>query len=398
MSLTALLLDLDGTLVDTNMFHVELWGKALKKLGYHVAPDRIFAEIGKGGDNVVPSLLGKDAEEKHGDELRDVYLDLFKSEIKTRRAAVFPGAVDLLKSLRARKIKTCLATSSSKEQLELIEQSAGVKFSELTDAFTTADDAERSKPAPDIVSAAAAKLNCSPAECAMVGDTPYDATSAKHAGVVTIALTCGGHSAEELLSAGARLVYRDCADLLAHLDDALHIASPAAFALTNAKLSEFMSAALQAASDGLDDGGAPIGAAIFNRSGDLLSAAFNESHQTQNKTDHAEIVAFRRSAGKVPLEAKDLILVSTLEPCVMCLGAAMEAGVDTVVYALKAPADSGTGRVNPPRSPESQMPRIVGNIRANESRSLFEKFVKIAEPGPALEFAKQLLKLTEKSR
>ncbi len=77
----------------------------------------------------------------------------------------------------------------------------------------------------------------------------------------------------------------------------------------------------------------------------------------------------------------------------MCLGAAMEAGVDTVVYALKAPADSGTGRVNPPRSPESQMPRIVGDIRASESRALFEKFVKIAAPSPALDFAKQLLSL-----
>ncbi len=259
MSLTALLLDLDGTLVDTNPFHVELWGKALKKLGYHVAPDRIFAEIGKGGDNVVPSLLGKDAEQKHGEELRNAYMDLFKSEIKQRKTPVFPGAVDLLKTLRARKIKTCLATSSSKEQLDLIQQSAGVTFTDLTDAFTTSDDAKKSKPAPDIVTAAAAKLKVSPAECAMLGDTPHDATSAKHAGVVTIAVTCGGHNAEDLLSAGARLVFRDCADLLSHLDDAFYRASPTQFPLTKERLTQFMDAALQAASDGLDDAGIPIG-------------------------------------------------------------------------------------------------------------------------------------------
>jgi tRNA(Arg) A34 adenosine deaminase TadA len=106
------------------------------------------------------------------------------------------------------------------------------------------------------------------------------------------------------------------------------------------------------------------------------------------------MVAFRDAAGRVPEDAKDLILVSTLEPCVMCTGAAMEAAVDTIVYALRAPADSGTGRVQPPQSPESQMPRVVGDVLAAESRALFEEFVRVAKNPKQRAFAEQLLKLT----
>ena len=119
-------------------------------------------------------------------------------------------------------------------------------------------------------------------------------------------------------------------------------------------------------------------------------------NRTQNKTAHAEIVTFARAAGKAPAEARDLVMASTLEPCVMCLGASMEAAVDTVVYALKAPADAGTSRVEPPQSPESQMPRVVGEVLARESRALFERWLK--RPGNNLQqvaFVKQLLAMTE---
>jgi len=127
----------------------------------------------------------------------------------------------------------------------------------------------------------------------------------------------------------------------------------------------------------------------------VIARGFNELNRTQNKTAHAEMVTFARAAGKVPTDARDLILVSTLEPCVMCTGAAMEAAVDTIVYALRAPADSGTGRVSPPQSPESQMPRIVGDVLAAESRKLFEQW--LARPGnnpQQVKFVRQLLSLT----
>src|SRR2546423_8486746 len=106
------------------------------------------------------------------------------------------------------------------------------------------------------------------------------------------------------------------------------------------------------------------------------------------------MVAFARAAGKVQPEDKDLILVSTLEPCVMCTGAAMVSAVDTIVYALRAPADSGTGRVRPPQSPESQMPRIVGDVLARESRELFERWLREGHVNPQQRaYVEQLLEL-----
>jgi tRNA(Arg) A34 adenosine deaminase TadA len=141
-------------------------------------------------------------------------------------------------------------------------------------------------------------------------------------------------------------------------------------------------------------GEAPIGCVIARGDGTVVARAHNEQQRSGDKVAHAEIVAFHRAAGCVPRDARDLILVSTLEPCVMCTGAAMEAGVATVVYGLNAPADSGTGRVRPPSSPESSMPRIVGGILARESRELFERWITLVRDPQQLAYGRQLLTLT----
>ena len=96
-----------------------------------------------------------------------------------------------------------IATSSEEKQLKLIEKGSGVPWRELVDETTMASDVERSKPAPDVVAAAVKKLRMSSAQCAMVGDTPYDAESSKHAGVVCLGVTCGGHPVETLVHSGA---------------------------------------------------------------------------------------------------------------------------------------------------------------------------------------------------
>jgi tRNA(adenine34) deaminase len=118
-------------------------------------------------------------------------------------------------------------------------------------------------------------------------------------------------------------------------------------------------------------------------------------NRSRDKIAHAEIVALHRAAGKVPLEARDLVIVCTLEPCVMCTGAAMEAAVDTIVFGLRAPADSGTGRVKPPQSAESKTPRIVGNVMAGESRALFEEWLKHNRGTPQAAYVEQLLAITQ---
>jgi HAD superfamily hydrolase (TIGR01509 family) len=379
MALGAIIFDLDGTIVDSNALHVEAFVRAFAARGYKVGHDRVFTEVGKGGDKLVPSVIGEDLDRVDGDAVREAHPEEYAKLVKERGLPVFPGARELAAELRRRGLRTVLATSSGQGHLDATEQASGLKLREMFDELVGADDVDQSKPAPDVVSAAVKKLGMSPAECAMLGDTPYDAWSARDAGVVCLGLTCGGHAEPALRGAGAREVWRDTADVLAHLDEALDQASPGAVRLTRQRMEGPMREALAAAQEGMDAGEAPIGCVLARGDGTVFARASNELNRTGVKTAHAEMAAFARSAGKVPPGARDLLLVSTLEPCVMCAGAAMEAAVDTIVYGLKAPADSGTGRVEPPQSPDSQMPRIVGGVLARESRSLFEQWLR--QPG-----------------
>ena len=395
MALDAIILDLDGTLVDTNAMHIEAWQRVLKRFGFRIGADRIFTEVGKGGDKLIPGLLGREVAEKFGKEMQEAHPGEFKKLAESRGLRVFPGVRELLETFRNRGLKTCLATSSGKSHLEVIERASGLAVRELVDDVVTSDDAEESKPAPDLVTAAVRKLGISPAQAAMLGDTPYDAESAKHAGVVCLGLTCGGHDQATLLQAGARAVYRDAADLDEHVDEALRITSPGSAHLNEALLARLMNEALAVAREGMAAGEVPIGCVLARGDGTVFAHGFNELNHTGNPTTHAEMVTFARAAGKTRPDERDLVLVSTLEPCVMCLGAAMESAVDTVVYGLRAPADSGTGRVSPPQSPESQMPRIVPGVLAEESRRLFKAWLKV--PGrnaKQVAFVRQLLELT----
>src|SRR5690242_9921774 len=142
------------------------------------------------------------------------------------------------------------------------------------------------------------------------------------------------------------------------------------------KLAErLMLDALAVAREGMMVGEAPIGCVLARGDGTIVARGHNEQNRSGDRIAHAEIVAFHRAAGRVPRDAKDLILVSTLEPCVMCTGAAMEAAVNVVVFGLRAPADCGTTRVKPPSSPESHMPWFVGGVMADTSRDLFERWL-----------------------
>jgi HAD superfamily hydrolase (TIGR01509 family) len=392
--LTALIFDLDGTLADTNEAHTQSWVQGLADHGYQIAADRIRPEMGKGGDNLFPDLFGREAEEKDGEAVRESVAKRYEEIAGREHLPLFRGAVELLDELRRRGVRTALATSSGEGDLAATFGSAGVDLREHVDEVVKKDDIAHTKPYPDVVLAALEKLKLSPAECAMVGDTPHDAEAARQAGVVTIGLLAGHmNDARTLLQAGARVVYEDPADVLAHLDEALARVSPTRVRLTRERMEAMMREALGAAEEGTAAGEAPIGAAIFDGDGRLVARGYNEMNRTQNKTAHAEIVAFAKAAGKLPLDARDFVLVSTLEPCVMCTGAAMEAAVDTVVYGLQAPADAGSSRVRPPESPESQMPRIVGNVLAGESRRLFERWLAGHGDTPQAAYVRQLLGL-----
>lgn len=172
---------------------------------------------------------------------------------------------------------------------------------------------------------------------------------------------------------------------------------------THTQQQELMRAALDEAVRGMAEGEAPIGCVLARGTGAALrivARGHNRVNALARKTAHAEMVAFENAGAHdghppvLPPDADDVVLVSTLEPCVMCLGAAMEAGVRTVLFGLRAPADSGTGRVALPESPESHAPQIVGGILAAESRALFEAWLVGRENTEQAKFVTQLLSLT----
>lgn len=228
MAATAIILDIDGTLVDTNPSHVEAWRRSFERLGYDVPAERIELEIGKGGDQLVPSILGPEAEKRHGEELRKTQKLEFLSIAEQERFRVFPEVPELFQSLHDRGIRTALATSSDQKHLSATCASAGIDLPALADVLVTNDDAEASKPDPDLIIGALEKLGVGATDCAMVGDTIYDGQACQAAGVVFLGLESGGTPAHKLKEAGAAGVWRDTAHLHADLDRALELASVAA--------------------------------------------------------------------------------------------------------------------------------------------------------------------------
>jgi membrane protein len=227
MAVHAIIFDIDGTLVDTNRFHVEAWRRAFSSAGYDVPTKRIEAEIGKGGDLLVPAILGEEAEKRDGEILRKNQKQEFLNIARSTRFRVFPLVPQLFEALRERGVRTALATSSDKKHLQATCDSAGLDLPKLADVLVTKDDAGASKPEPDLVIVAVQKLGLTAGDCAMVGDTIYDAQACCGAGVVFLGLESGGTPADELLEAGASAVWRDTEHLFDDLEHALEVASVA---------------------------------------------------------------------------------------------------------------------------------------------------------------------------
>jgi tRNA(Arg) A34 adenosine deaminase TadA len=168
--------------------------------------------------------------------------------------------------------------------------------------------------------------------------------------------------------------------------------------MIDARASAWMRHALALAAEALLEGEAPIGALVVLGDGRVAGSGYNRMQGTGDVTRHAEIVALSASAGQFAPGARGLTLVSTLEPCVMCTGAAMEAGIEHIVYGLPAPADSGSGRVRPPESPDATVPTIQGGVMARHSRDLFLAWLDQHAADASREgqraFIQQLLSLT----
>jgi beta-phosphoglucomutase-like phosphatase (HAD superfamily) len=213
----AAIFDVDGTLIDSVDLHAAAWVEALRHFGIDAAFGDVRSQIGKGGDQLLPVFVSSERLAKDEQTISDFRSDLFKRQYLARVRA-FPGVPALFQRIRLDGKKIALASSGKADEVENYARIAGV--TELIDLATTADDAERSKPEPDIFEAALAKLAPIAAEESIViGDTPWDVIAANKAGLRTIGMLCGGFPEDELRDAGAVAIFRDPEDLFARYGD-----------------------------------------------------------------------------------------------------------------------------------------------------------------------------------
>jgi HAD superfamily hydrolase (TIGR01509 family) len=212
----AVLLDVDGTLIDSNDAHAQAWVDVGREFDRAIEFERVRWLIGMGGDRVLPELTGLEEESGEGARMLERRGEIFRQRYLPRLQTL-PGAVELVERLRSEGRRLVVATSASEEDLSGLLEQAGLGW--LEGSATNSDEAEDSKPAPDILEAALKKAGCSASESVMIGDTPYDIAAAVRAGVRSIALCSGGWSREELR--GATEVYADAAELLSFYDQSL---------------------------------------------------------------------------------------------------------------------------------------------------------------------------------
>src|ERR671932_2229241 len=216
MALQGIILDVDGTLVLSNDAHAQAWVDAYAESGYDVPFDKVRSLIGMGGDQLMPKIIpGLTKEEGDGKVISKRRKELIINHYGPTLAAT-KGAGELISHMQQAGLKLIMASSATSEELKVLLKAAQLDELLKDVEKTSSNDAEASKPAPDIVEVALNKIQLEPSQVVMLGDTPYDIESAKGAEVGVIALRCGGFDDTQL--AGALAIYDDPADLLAHYE------------------------------------------------------------------------------------------------------------------------------------------------------------------------------------
>ncbi|MBC6462309.1 HAD family hydrolase [Actinomadura sp. HBU206391] len=207
--------DVDGTLVDTNYIHVVTWWEAFRQYEHDVPMARVHRAIGMGSDKLLDHALPEDRDRTADDEIRAAHRHLY-GEFWTRLRA-FDGAAELLRACAGRGLKVVLASSASEREMRALR--AALDAEDAITVATSSDDAEESKPAPDIVQVALTRAGTRPERAVFVGDTVWDVQACAKAGVPCVAVLTGGISRHELAEAGAVALYESVADLLRRFDD-----------------------------------------------------------------------------------------------------------------------------------------------------------------------------------
>ncbi len=217
----AVIFDLDGTLVDSVDCHAKSWQEAFRHFGHEFGYADIRGQIGKGGDQLMPVFLSPDEIEMQGQQIEAFRSALVKDQFFPKIVG-FPGVRRLMDTLIERHVDIVLASSAKKDELGFYKRVCDI--ASIIHKETTSDDADKSKPHPDIFEAAIKLVPDAVAnEIIVIGDTPYDAEAAGKAGLRSIGVLCGGFAEADLRQAGCIAIRRDPADLLATVDSWLHL-------------------------------------------------------------------------------------------------------------------------------------------------------------------------------
>jgi len=209
------ILDIDGTLVDTNYHHAIAWYRAFRAHGIVLPIWRIHRHIGMGGDQVVAALTDDRTEEDKGEAIRETETDAYMKLIE--EVETMEGSRELLEECKRRGHQVVLASSAKEEEVEHYLDLLQAR--ELADAWTTSADVEATKPEPDLVRTALERGGGEASDAVMVGDTTWDVKAAANAGVQTIVVRTGGFGADELRDAGAVAVFESVSELCGRLDE-----------------------------------------------------------------------------------------------------------------------------------------------------------------------------------
>lgn len=213
----AFIFDIDGTLVDSNELHVDSWKRAFRRFGKQFPREQLRAQIGKGTDQYLPEFLTPEEIKRFSKELDKYRSELFRKEYRSK-VQPFPKVCELFQRIHDDNKRIVLASSGKKSDTKYYIDLLNI--GDLIDGYVSGDDADSSKPAPDIFAASLKKLGgISPANAVTAGDTKFDIEAAKKVCLQTIAFLCGGTPESVLREAGAIAIYRDPADFLGHYDE-----------------------------------------------------------------------------------------------------------------------------------------------------------------------------------
>ncbi|HWL71338.1 MAG TPA: HAD family hydrolase [Geminicoccus sp.] len=216
--IAAVIFDMDGTLIDSVDLHAASWQRTFAQFDHQIDYAAIRAQIGKGGDQLMPVFLPDEEAERVGPKMERFRKDLFKQDYLAKVRG-FPEVPDLFRRILADGKRTAIASSAKQDELAAFEKAAGIEG--LVSEQTSSDDAERSKPFPDIFQAALQRLSLPADQAVVIGDSPHDAVAARAAGMTIIGVRCEGFAEADLRKAGCVEIYQDPQDLLRNYDRSL---------------------------------------------------------------------------------------------------------------------------------------------------------------------------------